>query len=360
MTNNDRRAWRECNGNAMSPHRSSDKCRRVLPAGKLPPWLLKPQLDRVPPGKGRVLIGPRYGDDATVIDIGERLLVCTCDPITLASRQIGRYAVHINANDVAVMGARPLWFWATILLPEGRSDERLVEGIFSDIRAACAELGIELCGGHTEITAGLTRPILSGFMAGEAERARLADKKTVRPGDDIILSRGIAIEGTATIASEQPERLVSLDPDLVRRARGFLSDPGISVVREALLAVETAEVHGMHDPTEGGLFTGVRELAETAGVGLEIAGDQIHVLPETTAICALLGLDPMGLLASGSLIVVCDHGSARKILRAYREKHIPARIIGRIEERRFGIMLRDERGLIPLPEYERDEITKII
>ena len=344
----------------MSLHRSPDKSLRVLPTGKLPPRLLKLQLDRVPSGKGRVLIGPRYGDDATVIDIGDRLLVCTCDPITLASRQIGRYAVHINANDVAVMGARPLWFWVTILLPEGSSDERLVEDIFSDTRAACAELGIELCGGHTEITAGLTRPILSGFMAGEAERMRLADKKTIRPGDDIILSRGIAIEGTATIAYEQSERLAPLDPDLVRRARDFLSDPGISVVREALLAVETASVHGMHDPTEGGLFTGVRELAEAAGVGVEIAGDQIQVLPETTAICALLGLDPMGLLASGSLLVVCDQGSAVEILRAYHERDIPARIIGRVAERQFGIMLRDTRGLVPLPEYERDEITKII
>jgi len=344
----------------MSLHRSPDKSLRVLPTGKLPPRLLKLQLDRVPSGKGRVLIGPRYGDDATVIDIGDRLLVCTCDPITLASRQIGRYAVHINANDVAVMGARPLWFWVTILLPEGSSDERLVEDIFSDTRAACAELGIELCGGHTEITAGLTRPILSGFMAGEAERMRLADKKTIRPGDDIILSRGIAIEGTATIAYEQSERLAPLDPDLVRRARDFLSDPGISVVREALLAVETASVHGMHDPTEGGLFTGVRELAEAAGVGVEIAGDQIQVLPETTAICALLGLDSMGLLASGSLLVVCDQGSAVEILRAYHERDIPARIIGRVAERQFGIMLRDTRGLVPLPEYERDEITKII
>ena len=344
----------------MSPCRSSDKCRRVLPTGKLPPRLLKPQLDRVPSGKGRVLVGPRYGDDATVIDFGDRLLVCTCDPITLASRQIGRYAVHINANDVAVMGARPLWFWVTILLPEGRSDEGLVEDIFSDTRAACAELGIELCGGHTEITAGLARPILSGFMAGEAERARLADKKTIRPGDDIILSRGIAIEGTATIASEQSRRLASLDPALVRRARRLLSDPGISVVREALLAVETAGVHGMHDPTEGGLFTGVREIVEAAGVGVEIAEDQIQVLPETTAICALLGLDPMGLLASGSLLVVCDQGSAKNILRAYHEKEIPARIIGRVKERQCGIMLRGTRGLIPLPEYERDEITKLI
>jgi hydrogenase maturation factor len=197
-------------------------------------------------------------------------------------------------------------------------------------------------------------------MAGEVERARLADKKRIRPGDDIILSRGIAIEGTATIASEQSERLAPLDPDLVRRARRLLSDPGISVVREALLAVETAEVHGMHDPTEGGLFTGVREIIEAAGVGVEIAEDQIQVLPETTAICALLGLDPMGLLASGSLLVVCDQGSAKNILRAYHENEIPARIIGRVKERQCGIMLRGGRGLIPLPEYERDEITKLI
>jgi hydrogenase maturation factor len=258
------------------------------------------------------------------------------------------------------MGAQPRWFWATILLPEHASGEELVDDIFSEMRAACGEIGASICGGHTEITGGLTRPILCGFMAGEVEKGKLADKRSIRPGDEIILSRGIAIEGTAAVASEMTEKLAGLDPDLLRRARGLFMEPGISVVREALLAARTAEVHGMHDPTEGGLFTGLRELAEAGGVGMEIEEERIPVLPETEAVCARLGIDPMGLLASGALLIAVGPDSAGPILEAYRDNGIPARVIGRAREREFGVMLRRAGELVPLPEFERDEIARVL
>ena len=344
----------------MQTGRSPDTNGTSLPVGKLPPRLLGAQLERFIPKGERVLIGPRLGDDATVIDMGDRFLVCATDPVTLASERTGYYAVHINANDVAVMGATPLWYWATILLPEGKSDNNLVERIFLETRRACDELGVELCGGHTEITAGLTRPILSGFMAGEMERERLADKRNIRPGDDIILSRGVAIEGTATLAAEKEDLLSDLDPAIINRAIDLLNDPGISVVREALLAVKTGGVHGMHDPTEGGLWLGLRELAEVASVGLEVDEKEIVVLPETEAICGILDLDPKGLLASGSLLVVSDHESAARILDTYKREGIPARAIGRVREREFGIKLRRRGTLVPMPEIERDEITKVM
>ncbi len=341
----------------------SDSCSarkpNLIPSGKLPPQMLKAQLERIRQKNQRLRIGPRYGDDAAVIDMEDRFLVCATDPITLTSNQIGSYAVNINANDVAVMGAQPLWYWATVLLPEGGSDEKLVSEIFSNTLEACDELGVELCGGHTEVTIGLNRPIICGFMAGEATKERLVDKKNIRPGDAIILSRGIAIEGTATLAEGKAGQLEKLDPGLLDRARGFLKEPGISVVAEALLALDSAEVHGMHDPTEGGLFTGLRELAELALVGLEIDEKRINVLPETSAICDAIGLDPMGLLASGSLLVVSDTESAERIIDAYSEKGIPANIIGRTTKKDFGLKLKRDGKLIPLPEFERDEITRV-
>ncbi|MCX6355967.1 MAG: AIR synthase family protein [Candidatus Aureabacteria bacterium] len=334
--------------------------KKLFPVGKLPASSLKKQLARIGPGGSRMLIGPRYGEDATVIDMGDRLLVCSCDPITLATRRIGRYAVQVNANDIAVMGARPRWFWATLLLPEGESDEALVNSLFSDLRAECAELGIDMCGGHTEITAGLTRPIIAGFMAGETTREKLIDKRGIQPGDEIILTRGIAIEGTATIAAEHAGKLRGLDPKIIRRGENLIRTPGISVVREAMLAVESGEVHGMHDPTEGGLATGLKELAETAGLGMEIEADQIAIVPETKAICAHLKLDPMGLLASGSLIIVAGRESAERILAAYRKSAVAASLIGRMRERGTGLFLKRGKSRIHLPEFARDEITRVV
>ncbi|MDD5557416.1 MAG: AIR synthase-related protein [bacterium] len=331
-----------------------------LPAGKLPPGMLRTQLGRIPAAGPGVRIGPRYGEDAAAVRVGDRYLVCACDPITLASRRIGWYAVHVNANDVAVLGARPAWFWATVLLPAGRADGRLVDETFAEMRAACASLGVELCGGHTELTAGLPRPVICGFMAGEVDIGGLVDKASVRPGDAVILTRGIAIEGTAAIAAEAPRALAGLDPSILDRARGLLDDPGISVVREALLAARTAPVHGMHDPTEGGLLAGLRELAEAAGAGLLVEEARIPVLPETAAICGRLGIDPMGLLASGALLIAAGEAAAARIIPALEAAGVPARVIGRVEEPGAGIMLARGGTVIPLPECERDEIARVL
>jgi hydrogenase expression/formation protein HypE len=344
----------------MLNHRHAAEKAGSLQVGKFPPALLREQFKRLPLKNKRVHIGPRVGDDATAIDMGDRFLVCATDPITFTSSAIGRYAVHINANDVAVMGARPLWFWATILLPEGRTDKRTVDEVFSDIGTACDELDVDLCGGHTEITIGLKRPIICGLMAGEASKGRLADKKNISPGDTIILSRGIAIEGTAALAEEKAKQLRSIDQELFKRGRRLLTNPGLSVVREALLAIDSAEIHGMHDPTEGGLFTGLRECAELASVGLEVEEERIIVLPETRTICNALRIDPMGLLASGSLLIFARPESAVRVLAAYRKNGIPADTIGRTMEKDFGIKLKRKGKLVELPAFERDEIARVL
>ena len=132
-----------------------------LPIGKLPSDLLESLLTRYASHDERVVLGPGVGEDAAVIDMGERYLVAKTDPITFATEDIGWYAVNVNANDVACCGATPRWFLATVLLPEGCTAQR-VETIFDQIATACGELDIALCGGHTEITYGLERPIVVG------------------------------------------------------------------------------------------------------------------------------------------------------------------------------------------------------
>ena len=198
----------------------------MLPVGKLPLEYLPSLLKRLPKQGPRVVVSPRVGEDAAVIDAGDRYIVVATDPVTFAIDQIGRYAVHVNANDVAVLGARPLWFFVAILLPESRTTPQLAETIMADVGTTCEELGVTVCGGHTEITQGLDRPILVGQMLGEVTPTRLVQKTRITPGDLILLTRGVAIEGAAILAREKSEWLRGpVDAQVLARASRLLIEP---------------------------------------------------------------------------------------------------------------------------------------
>jgi len=349
------------------------------PLGKLPAEHLARLLERHAPSDPRVVLGPGVGRDAAVISFGDRYLIAKTDPITFASDEIGWYAVHVNANDVACTGATARWFLATLLLPEGRASPTLTDEIFDQIAGACDDLGIELVGGHTEITHGLDRPIVIGCMLGEVAPESLVRPDEARPGDALLLTKGIAVEGTTIIAREIIAReiiareivareivaqesgaeMAEVDSSLLERGRELLHRPGISVVRDAAAATAAGEVHAMHDPTEGGLATGLRELAEAAGVGLEVDEAAIPILPETQALCAPLGLDPLGLIASGALLLAAAPSEADAILEALEEAGVAAARIGRMVEPERGIVLRSAAGERPLPRFERDEIARL-
>jgi len=328
------------------------------PLGKLPAEHLARLLARCAPSDKRVLLGPGIGRDAAVISFDDRCLVAKSDPVTFATDEIGWYAVHVNANDVACTGATVRWFLATLLLPEAHTDPTLVDAIFDQIADACHELGVELVGGHTEITYGLDRPIVVGCMLGEVDPERLVRPDGARPGDALLLTKGIAVEGTAIIAREN-SGLAGSGGFFLERCRGFLHDPGISVVRDAAVATAAGEVHAMHDPTEGGLATGLWELAAAAGVGLEVNEAAIPILPETQILCARLGLDPLGLIASGALLLAVAPGDVGAILAALGGANIAAARIGRVVEQERGIVLLSAASRRPLPRFERDEITRL-
>jgi hydrogenase maturation factor len=333
----------------------------ILPAGKLPNALLDRLLHRFTPDDPRLVVGPQMGVDAAVIDMGATYLVAKTDPITFATDAIGWYAVNVNANDIAVMGATPRWFMATVLLPAGQATPALAEAIYEQIAAACADLGVALAGGHTEITVGLDRPIVSGTMLGEVAPERLVRSSGVQPGDDLVLVGRVPIEGTALIAREKEADLLArgFDPALLRRAQDFLHNPGISVVRAARLAVEAAAVHAMHDPTEGGLATGLWEMAQASGVGLDVDFDAVPIPSESQALCAAYGLDPLGMIASGALLVALPPDQTGRLLAAFEQVHMPAQVIGQATTR--GGPLSAQRGgmTVPYPHFTVDEIARI-
>ncbi len=333
--------------------------RSSYPLGKLPAEHLARLFDRYAPSGERVVVGPGIGHDAAVVSFGDRYLVAKTDPITFASREIGWYAVHVNANDVACTGATPRWFLVTLLLPQSSTDEALVDEIFEQIGHTCEQLEIALVGGHTEITHGFDRPVVVGFMLGEVAPDALVRPDGAQPGDALLLTKGIAVEGTAIIAREKGEQLQGVDPSLVERSRQFLYDPGISVLQDAAVATAAGHVHAMHDPTEGGLATGCWELADAAQVGLTVEEDAIPVLPETAAFCEALGLNPLGLIASGALLLAVPPDHADAIEAALEREDIAAARIGQVVEREKGVTLHGPHGARPLPRFDQDEITRL-
>src|SRR5581483_1028579 len=263
---------------------------------------------------------------------------------------------QVNANDIAVRGARPRCFLATLLLPESGATEDMVAGLFEEIAAACDELEVTLVGGHTEVTPGLDRPIVAGTMLGEVARDRLVTTGGARVGDAVVMTKGIPLEGAAIIAREREAELRArgVPERVIRRARNLLRAPGLSVLPEAEIAGELAAVHAMHDPTEGGLATALWELAEAAGVGLRIDRDRIVVLPEGDLLCRAFGLDPLGTIASGALVMTLAPADASVVIHALAREGIDCHYIGQVVEREQGVRMVDGNREVPLPVFPRD------
>jgi hydrogenase expression/formation protein HypE len=333
-----------------------------LPAGKLPPGLLRRLLASIAPPDASVIVGPQPGEDAAILDLGgPGLVAAKTDPITFAGEEPGRYLLAVNGNDLATMGAEPRWLLVTALLPEGIEEDR-VEEIFHSVRVACDEAGVALVGGHTEITVGLDRPILAGFLLGTVERGRVVRTGGSRVGDALLLAGGIAIEGTAILAREHSQDLSErgVDGATIETAAAWLREPGISILPAARALHATGAVHAMHDPTEGGLVTALHELAEAAGVGLRVDMGAVPVLPACRIVCQALQLDPLGLLASGALLAALDPGEVPAAMDRLRASGIAAVPIGEIVPAERGRTAAGDGRSTPLPVFPRDELARYL
>ncbi len=332
----------------------------VLPVGKLPAALLKRLLARAPATGARVRVQPGVGLDCAVVEPRGDWLALKTDPITFATDAMGWYLVHINANDLATTGAVPRWLLLTMLLPEGQTTPEMVETLSEQVYAACRAISVAVVGGHTEITHGLSRPILVGTLIGEVEPGRLVTPQGARPGDRLLLTKGVPIEATAIIAREAPARLAGhLSPAELERARGYLTDPGLSVLRDARLAMSAGRVNAMHDPTEGGLAAALWELAVASGRSLWVEPGAVPVPPLAQRICQALGLDPLACIASGALLLAAAPESAAAIERALRAEGIDCAEIGAVEAGEPGVWQPGPGGRVPLPWPERDEVARL-
>jgi hydrogenase maturation factor len=334
-----------------------------LPSGKLPATLLAKLLQKLPTHDPALVLGPAVGEDAAVIDFapGERLLVAKSDPITFATDEIGYYAVNVCANDLAVTGATPRFFLPTILLPAGQADVAQATTIFRQIGATCRQLGISVAGGHSEITPTVNQPIVAGTMLGTVPRTQMIRTSGAQPGDVVLLASVIPVEGTSIIARERRAQLLAQgwSSIILDEAAAYLHNPGISVLKPALLAAERGLVTAMHDPTEGGIATGLYELAVAANVGLSIDLATIPIPELAARLCAACGLNPLGVIASGALLATAQEAQVALLRQCWADHGWPSAVIGHVTPVEQGLTAQWAGQPTPFPRFAVDEITKL-
>ncbi len=333
---------------------SLEMTHRILKHGKLPADLLDEVLSLLGPSSSEVRLGPEIGEDACAIDVAEGTLVAASDPITLTGTDIARFVVIVNANDVAVMGVRPRWFLATVLLPTGTTEDQ-VHQLFGELHRAVSEVGADLVGGHTEVTAAVTRPVIVGTMLGLAATADVVITGGARSGD-LVVQIGVApIEGAAVLAADGVPRLEAVNVEIIERAAAARDDPGISVVEQALTAAELGAT-AMHDPTEGGILAGFHELARASGTAVRVDTSKMLWFEPGVILCRAAGLDPWATLASGALLATFAPDDVEAALAAFRTGGHAAAVVATVED---GAGVCDIAGR-PLAMPERDEIARLL
>jgi len=330
-----------------------------LPAGKFPNDLLERYLSYLPFYDQSVLIKPGIGEDISAVDVSnEEILVLKSDPITFTTGSLGHYAVIINANDIATSGAKPRWLLTTFLFPCGFTAS-MIYNVMHELSAACQKYSITLCGGHTEITDAVTRPVVTGMIAGTVAKHDLIDKKNMKPGDKVLFTKKVAVEGTAIIAGEFSARLINLGvtKEEIEVCKQFVSS--ISILKEAEISGRFGHVRAMHDVTEGGLATALDELSIAGGHRLRVDMDKIPVFPQTEKICRLLNIDPLGLIGSGSLLICCNSNVHQDLMIQIRKANIYVTCIGEVIEKGRGIEALSNNTPVKWPCFEVDEIARL-
>ena len=361
-----------------------------LPEGKVPRRVLDAVLERLArvsgagpdggPGGGGLEIGPAAGEDAAVAVVapvggadrgadrgadggadgeGAPRVVMAADPITFPTDEPGRHAVIVNANDVAATGGEPKWFLSSLLAPPGTGEEQL-RRVAEEVAGACREVGAVPAGGHTEITPAVSRIVVAGAMVGTAAPERVKPTGGARLGDMLVITRGIAIEATAVIAESRAGEVArAFGEEFRARCARFVRDPGLSVVAEARAAAGTPGVTAMHDVTEGGVATAVREMADRAGLGVAVAETEIPRFYESKRLMKRFSLDILGAVGSGALLVACAEGSVDDLLERLGAAGGPGFVIGRFVRRSEGLRLVRGSARRDLPVFERDEVARL-
>ncbi|SJZ76134.1 AIR synthase family protein [Garciella nitratireducens] len=322
--------------------------------GKLPTEILEKKiLSKIQPNRKEILVGAGVGEDCSVIDFGEEVCVLSTDPITGASKGIGKLAIHISCNDVASNGVEPIAILLTILAPESVSVEEISQ-VIEEAKETAAQLNVEIIGGHTEVSTAVKKMIVSTTCIGKGKKDFMVTSHGAQVGDDVLMTKWAGLEGSAILAQDREEELKRVLPkDLLEEAKRYINH--ISVVEEGILAGSLG-VTAMHDVTEGGLLGALWELAEASKIGIQIKENLIPVTEATQKICEYFKINPLGLISSGVMLITTN--KTEKLLSIFRKRGIQVTKIGKVVQGESGL-IKDGKTT-PLAPPEADELFKVI
>lgn len=324
--------------------------------GKLPESvLLRSVLKQINHRRDEVLVGPALGQDCAVLTLKEdEVFTISSDPITGTVKDLGKHSIHITANDLAASGAEPVGVMLTLMLPDYVEEQELRK-IMQDAEEACKELGMEILGGHTEVTNVVKQPLISVTGVGKIKRSELLTAMQMKPDQDIVVSKWIGLEATTILVKEKEVELGKVfSSDFLQTAKDF--DRFLSVVPEGRIAREYG-VSAMHDITEGGIFGALWEMAAGAGVGLDVDLKKIPIRQETVEICEHFNLNPYLIMSSGSMMISADDGYG--LVKALKEAGIEASVIGRTNQGNDRI-IRNGEEVRYLDKPQTDELYKVL
>ncbi len=323
---------------------------RKLPFGKLPADTLSRSVLRyIGSRRGDVVLWPKYGEDAGAVRLGGTTVVIASDPITGSKNLVGWLAVHINANDVAVCGARPEWMSSCILMPDG-STARDFRNVAKQISDAAKRIGVAIVTGHSEVAPHVTSPVVVGTVAGRLVARKLVTSSGAKPGDYIVMSKTAGLEGIAILATDFRDILASrgVDKRVLEKARRYYFR--ISIVNEAMQLVKSDIVTAMHDPTEGGIVGGLYEMARASNCGFTVYAEKIPVSREGWEICKTLGINPLKLISSGVLLAAVKKPPKGRNFKT----------IGRVTKHRYGMRIVTKSGEEKIKQPPTDELWRVI
>lgn len=324
--------------------------------GKLPNDLLKSIVfSNINYKRDEVITRAGIGEDCAVLNLGNDLCVVSTDPITGASKNLGKLAVHISCNDVASNGAEPVGLLMTILAPEETKKED-IELIMREAGETAEKLNVEIIGGHTEISSAVNRIVVSTTVIGRQAKENFVSKDSIRTGDKILLTKYAGLEGTAIIAYELENELKDkVSYQVIEKAKKYMEM--ISVVKEGLLSSKIGALY-MHDVTEGGVLGAIWEMSNAISKGVKIFKEKIPLTNETKSICEVLNIDPLKLISSGSMLIISPKEKADTLISELISNNINVSLIGEIIEE--GILIEDEGVIKEIFPPESDELYKVI
>ena len=332
---------------------------KPLPVGKLDTDLLKETVfSHILHLRPEVMVRPGVGEDCATIDFGKYECVMSTDPITAAISEIGRLAIHITCNDIASNGVEPLGIMLAMMLPIGTTVGE-IETIMMQAQEVASSLGVEIIGGHTEITPAVNRPVIVSTAIGRTVSGGSQKAENMRPGDVILMTKQAGLEGTGIIASDFADQLSEvLTAEEIAEAKGYMNL--VSVVKEGVAAGKMGTA-GMHDITEGGVLGAVWELSEISGVGVELEEDKIPVSEVTQKICNHFGINYLRLISSGCMMIIVHPDREEAVTEAIRAVGVDVSRIGYVKEQGASRVLIGKDGVVrEIDPPESDELYKVV